>query len=124
MARKLAEWSDARTAAIFLRCNVRTLNEEIGKYVERQSGNRFGTPDNARSGGWLYAREDLERVRAIIDAVGCTPVRAAQHLRAIRELGEQACKWIIAREVVANAERDANQLDIDDQLKRRRRRFQ
>jgi hypothetical protein len=83
---ELTEWSDARTAAIFLKpCTPKHINEELGVYLRRESANRPGTR-TARSGGWRYHREDLERVRAIMDALGCSPLRAAQHFHAIKTL--------------------------------------
>ncbi len=82
----LLEWSDARTAALFLKpCTPKHLNEELGVFLNRESGNKPGTR-TARSGGWRYHRDDLERVRAIMDALGCSPLRAAQHFHAIRTL--------------------------------------
>lgn len=82
----LPEWSDARSAALFLKpCTPKHLNEELGIYLRRETGNRPGTR-TARSGGWRYHREDLERVRAIMDALGCSALRAAQHFHAIRTL--------------------------------------
>lgn len=119
---RLPEWSDARTAALFLKpCTVRTLNEEIGKYIKRQSGNRFGTPSNAKSGGWRYFRHDLERVRAIMDALGCPPLRAAQYFHALKVCKDrELIEWLLEQEL--EPRRDEAQLDIDDQLKRRRKR--
>ena len=62
----LPEWSDARSAALFLKpCTPKHLNEELGVFLTRESGNRPGTR---------------------MDALGCSPLRAAQHFHAIREL--------------------------------------
>lgn len=84
---ELDEWSDARTAAIFLRpCTPKHLNEELGPMLTRESGNRPGTR-TARSGGWYYARHDLERVRAIMDALGCRALKAAWLFHSIKQLG-------------------------------------
>ena len=80
----LLEWSDARTAAIFLKpCTPKHLNEHVGLLVRRESANRPGTR-TAKSGGWRYHRDDLERVRAIMEALGCAPLRAAQYFHAIK----------------------------------------
>jgi len=82
----LLEWSDARSAAIYLKpCTPKHLNEEIGTILKRESANRPGTR-TARSGGWRYHRSDLVRVREIMDRIGCSPLRAAQHLWAVRRL--------------------------------------
>lgn len=84
---ELAEWSDARTAALFLKpCTPKHLNEELGPMLERESGNRPGTR-TARSGGWYYARHDLERVRAIMDALGCRAQKATWLFHSIKQLG-------------------------------------
>ncbi len=86
----LLEWTDARTAAIFLKpCTPKHLNEELGIYLRRESANRPGTR-TARSGGWRYHRADLERVRAIMDSLGCAALRAAQHFHAIKRLRDSA----------------------------------
>lgn len=85
---RLAEWNDARSAAIFLKpCTPKHLNEELGPMLRRQSANRPGTR-TARSGGWLYHRHDLERVRAIMDALGCRALKAAWLFHSIKILGE------------------------------------
>lgn len=82
----LLEWNDARTAALFLKpCTPKHLNEELGPMLERKSANRPGTL-TARSGGWLYHRHDLERVRAIMDSLGAKPLRAVQLFHAMKEL--------------------------------------
>lgn len=82
----LLEWTDARTAALFLKpCTPKHLNEELGPMLNRKSGNGPGAR-TARSGGWLYHRHDLERVRAIMDALGAKPLRAAQLFHAMKEL--------------------------------------
>ncbi len=86
---QLAIWSDARTAALFLKpCTPKHLNEELGHNLTRESNNRPGTL-SARGGGWLYHRHDLQRVRAIMDALGCKPARAVWLLWGIRELGSR-----------------------------------
>lgn len=108
----LTEWSDARTAAIFLKpCTPKHLNEELGVYLNRESANRPGSR-TARSGGWRYHRADLERVRAIMDALGCAPLRAAQHFHAIKTLRDRELL-----ELVLSAE-------LDLTLEREKRRFQ
>lgn len=85
----LPEWSDARAAAIYLKpCTPKHLNEEIGHNLERRSGNKPGTL-TARGGGWLYHRHDLQRVRAIMDALGCKARQAVWLLWGIRQLGER-----------------------------------
>lgn len=103
----LNEWNDARAAAIFLKpCTPRTLNEELGPYLRRETGNRPGTR-TARSGGWRYHRDDLERVRAIMDALGCSALRAAQHLHAIRTLEDRALlEHMLSKELTATINRD------------------
>lgn len=89
MSQQLPEWSDSRTAALFLRpCTPKHLNEELGASLTRKSGNRFGT-GHARSGGWWYHRHDLERVRAIMDALGCSANKAVWLLLGIRTLGSR-----------------------------------
>jgi hypothetical protein len=110
----LPEWSDARSAAIFLKpCTPKHLNEELGVYLRRESANRPGTR-TARSGGWRYHREDLERVRAIMEALGCAPLRAAQHLHAIRTLRDRDLLELLL----------AGQLEQTLEQERIRRRFQ
>lgn len=86
---KLAEWSDSRTAAIFLgKCTPKHLNEELGLSLTRRANTRFGT--TARGGGWLYHRHDLQRARAIMDSLGCSASKAVWLLSGIRELGKRA----------------------------------
>lgn len=85
----LLEWNDARTAALFLKpCTPKHLNEELGVMLNRKSGNGPGAR-TARSGGWLYHRHDLERVRAIMDALGAKPLKAAQIFHALKELNRR-----------------------------------
>jgi hypothetical protein len=105
----LTEWSDARTAAIFLKpCTPKHLNEELGIYLRRESANRPGTR-TARSGGWRYHRDDLERVRAIMDALGCAPLRAAQHFHAIKVLRDrELLELLLAGELEQTLERERN----------------
>lgn len=87
---KLEEWNDARTAALFLKpCTPKYLTEEIGVSLERRSSNRHSA-SSARGGGYLYHRHDLERVRAIMDALGCSASKAVWLLLGIRRLGERA----------------------------------
>ena len=77
---------DARSAAIYLKpCTPKHLNEHLGVFLERKTANRPGTR-TARSGGWLYAEHDLERVRAIMNALGCKPLKAAWLFHAIKVL--------------------------------------
>jgi hypothetical protein len=99
----LNEWSDARTAAAFLKpCMPKHLNEELGGYLTRKSGNRFGTA-HARSGGWWYHRHDLERVRAIMDALGgAKPLKAAQLLHAMRTLNNRGALPYLLEEFKKN----------------------
>lgn len=120
---RLAEWSDARTAALFLKpCTPRYLNEELGPMLRRESANRPGTR-YATSGGWRYHRDDLERVRAIMEALGCGAYQATRHLHAIRTCQDRKLlEWILEAELHAALKRDAAQIDIDDKLKRKRRR--
>lgn len=120
---RLAEWSDARTAALFLRpCTPRYLNEELGTMLRRESANRPGTR-YATSGGWRYHRDDLERVRAIMDALGCAAFAATRHLHAMRTLSDRKLlEWLLEHELRKTLERDAAQIDIDEKLKRKRRR--
>jgi hypothetical protein len=94
----LAEWSDARTAALYLKpCTPKHLNELLGGFITRRSGNRPGAL-TARSGGWQYHRDDLERVRAIMDAFGVTPLDAARTFARIRSLNDQgALVFILGR---------------------------
>lgn len=120
----LTEWNDARTAAIFLKpCTPKHLNEELGPMLKRESANRPGTR-TARGGGWRYHRDDLERVRAIMEAVGCPPLRAAQLLHHMRTLKDrELLEWLVARELKEQIANTAeNQLDIADVLRRKRRR--
>lgn len=121
---RLKPWSDARTAALFLKpCTPKHLNEELGRYVTRKSGNRFGS-GHARSGGWWYARHDLERVRAIMDALGCAPLRAAQYFHVMHAFQDRKIlEWLLERELTVPE--DQNQMDIESVIKRlKRRRFQ
>ena len=108
----LGEWIDARSAAIFLRpCTPKHLNENVGPMLTRKTGNKPGTR-TARSGGWLYHRHDLKRVRAIMDALGCKAQRAAWLFHSIKVLGERRMLPFLSKEIEANAEQE------------RRRRFQ
>jgi hypothetical protein len=87
---KLTLWNDARTAALYLKpCTPKYLNDEIGAQLTRQSANRPGA-ETARGGGWLYHRHDLERLRAIMDALGCNASKAVWLLHGIRTLGKRA----------------------------------
>lgn len=82
----LPEWLDARSAALFLKpCMPKYLNEDLGEMLTRKTANRPGTR-SARSGGWLYHRHDLERVRAIMDALGAKPAKAVQLFHAMKTL--------------------------------------
>lgn len=122
----LTEWNDARTAALFLKpCTPKHLNEELGPMLKRESANRPGTR-TARGGGWRYHRDDLERVRAIMEALGCAPLRAAQFLHAMRVIRDrELLEWLLARELETQIDKSTeSQLDIADQLNRKRRRFQ
>jgi hypothetical protein len=95
----LPEWCDARAAAIFLRpCTPKHLNEELGPMLYRKTGNKPGTR-TAGSGGWLYHRHDLERVRAVMDALGCKPLKAAWLFRSIKVLGERRMLPYLAQEL-------------------------
>lgn len=110
----LLEWSDARTAALFLKpCTPKNLNEELGQYITRENGNRPGAR-SARYGGWWYHKHDLERVRAIMDALGCTPLRAAQLFGQMKVLREREMLPYLLEELSANSQQEAAQ----------RRRFQ
>lgn len=121
-------WSDARTAALFLKpCTPKHLNEELGPMLTRESANRPGTR-TARGGGWKYHRHDLERVRAIMDATGCAALRAAQHLHVMRVCRDrELVTWLLEAELAKQiADKSAEtQIDIEDQLhQRRKRKFQ
>ena len=103
-ASTLPEWVDARTAAIFLMpCTPKHLNEEIGPMLTRETGNRPGTR-TARSGGWYYHRHDLERVRAIMDALGCRALKAAWLFHSIKELGERGMIQYLGAELERTAQ--------------------
>lgn len=119
---RLLEWSDARTAALFLKpCTPRYLNEELGPMLRRESANRPGTR-YATSGGWRYHRDDLERVRAIMDALGCGAYAATRHLHAMRTCEDRKLmEWLLERELKKTI-RDAAQTDIEEITKRKRRR--
>jgi hypothetical protein len=118
-------WVDARTAALYLRpCMPKHLNEEIGPMLTRESANRPGTV-TARSGGWRYHRHDLERVRAIMDAVGCKPLKAAWLFHALKQLRKrELVDWLLEPGIAERIEQQTTevQLDIADQLRRTRRR--
>lgn len=109
----LPEWSDARSAAIYLKpCTPKHLNEQLGgAYIERKSGNRPGAL-TARSGGWFYRRDDLERVRAIMDAFGITPLEAARTFHRIKGLSDRgALEFILGRaldEALATQQREVS----------------
>lgn len=107
----LAEWSDARSAAIFLKpCTPKHLNEELGPMLRRKSANRPGSR-TARSGGWLYCRHDLERVRAIMDAIGCTALKAAWFFHTMKHLtARQLVPYLLE--------------ELEETIERERRRFQ
>jgi len=121
----LTEWNATRHAAQFLRCMPEYLNDKIGHYFVRRNANREGAR-TARSGGWLYHRHSLERVRAIMDALGVEARRGAELYHAIRTLRDrELLEAILEGELtgaVPELVRDADQIDIDDQLKRKRRR--
>lgn len=121
MQKRLDEWSDARSAALFLKpCTPEVLNRHLGPMLRRESANRPGSR-TARSGGWLYHRDDLERVRAIMEVMGCSPLKAVQHFHMIRRCRDRKLlEWLLERELVQSI-RDDRQLDIDDKLKNRRR---
>jgi hypothetical protein len=121
MKERLTEWVDARTAAIFLKpCTPEVLNRHLGPMLRRESANRPGAR-TARSGGWLYHRDDLERVRAIMEVMGCSPLKATQHFHMIRRCQDRKLlEWLLERELMRSV-RDDRQLDIDDKLKRRRK---
>jgi hypothetical protein len=104
---RLAEWSDARSAAIFLKpCTPKHLNEELGQYLTRKSGNVFNQT-HARSGGWQYHKHDLERVRAIMDALGCRALKAAWLFHAIKELGRRGALPHLTEELKTTVNREA-----------------
>jgi len=85
---KLSTWSDSRTAALYLgKCTPKHLNEELGVNLERRANTVHGT--TARGGGWLYHRHDLERARAIMEALGCSASKAVWLLVGIRQLGKR-----------------------------------
>lgn len=121
MLERLPEWSDARTAALFLKpCTPEVLNRHLGPMLRRESANRPGSR-TARSGGWRYHRDDLERVRAIMDATGCAALKAAQHLHAIRTLRDRKLlELMLERELEADLP-DPRQIDLHDQLQRKRK---
>lgn len=74
--------------------------------LRRESANKPGTR-TARSGGWLYHRDDLERVRAIMDALGCAPLRGAQILHAIRTLkARELVEWLVEGQLAETLERE------------------
>ena len=103
----LLEWSDARTAALFLRpCMSRHLNEELGPMLKRKSANRPGAL-TARSGGWLYHRHDLERVRAIMDSLGAKPLKAVQLFHAMKELSAREMIPYLIAELDSNLQLEA-----------------
>ena len=103
----LTEWSDARSAAIFLKpCTPKHLNEELGQYLTRESGNTFNTT-HARSGGWWYHRHDLERVRAIMDALGCRALKAAWLFHAMKQLHKRQMLDFLSEELATNVKREA-----------------
>lgn len=105
--RELLEWSDARTAAIYLKpCTARFLNEEIGSNLTRKANNRPGTV-TARGGGWLYHRHDLERVRAIMESLGCRAHRAASLLQQLKELSRRQMLAYLLEDVSLTSQDDA-----------------
>lgn len=107
---QLLEWSDARTAALWLKpCTPKHLNEELGPFLRRETANKPGTR-TARSGGWRYHRADLERVRAIMDALGCAALRAAQHFHAIKTLRDrELLELVLGAELEQTLERERTQ---------------
>lgn len=104
----LIEWNDARTAALFLNTTPKNLNEELGHNLERKTANRPGTL-TARGGGWLYHRHDLERVRAIMDALGCPTRKAIELLHGIRRLGERRMLEELLITLQTTIEREKNE---------------
>lgn len=111
---RLAEWSDARSAAIFLKpCTPKHLNEELGQYLTRESANTFNQT-HARGGGWRYHRHDLERVRAIMDALGCRALKACWLFHAMKQLAARELLPYLNEEINTTIKREAAQ----------RRRFQ
>jgi hypothetical protein len=95
----LPDWATTHEAWIYLKpCTRKSFAEVVGPLLERKSGNRPGAQYHARSGGWLYARADLERVRAIMDALGVTASDAAKTFHRIKGLADKgAIEWILGR---------------------------
>jgi hypothetical protein len=95
----LPDWSTTQQACIYLKpCTRKSFAEVVGPLLKRKSGNRPGAQYHARSGGWMYAREDLERVRAIMDALGITASDAAKTFHRIKGLEDKgAIEWILKR---------------------------
>ena len=107
MTQHLEEWNDARTAALFLKpCTPKHLNEELGVYLTRESGNTFNQT-HARGGGWLYHRHDLERVRAIMDALGCRAQKACWLFGAMKVLSGRQMTAYLTEELRTTIKRDA-----------------
>jgi len=105
----IAEWVDARTAAIFLKpCTPKYFTEQVGPFVERKSSNRPGTI-SARSGGWLYHRSDLERLRAIMNALGCRAFKAAWILHSVRELNARNLLPYLSQPLSSTAAKEEGQ---------------
>lgn len=104
----LLEWVDARSAALFLKpCMPKHLNEELGPMLLRKTANRPGTL-TARSGGWLYHRHDLERVRAIMDSLGAKPLKAVQLFHAMKELSTREMLPYLLEELESNIQQSAD----------------
>ena len=102
----LLEWNDARTAALFLKpCTPKHLNEELGPMLNRKSANRPGAL-TARSGGWLYHRHDLERVRAIMEAIGAKPLKAAQFFTAMKVCKQREIIPYLTEELESNIQQE------------------
>ena len=95
----LPDWATTQQACIYLKpCTRKSFAEVVGPFLKRKSGNRPGAQYHARSGGWLYARSDLEPVRAIMDALGVTASDAAKTFHRIKGLADKgAIEWILNR---------------------------
>jgi hypothetical protein len=81
-----AYWLDGQDAARFLGVTQDHLTRELRVHLTHKSMSLRGR--GARGVGYAYLIPDLERVRAIERALGCTMLRAVQLLSGVRRLGK------------------------------------
>lgn len=82
-----AHWLDANDAARALGITVKSLTATVGPLLLRESRSLQGR--GARCVGYAYSREDIERVKAVMAALGWSAHEAAKVAWGIRTLGDK-----------------------------------